>query len=512
MSDDSAIFNEDSPTRIEIDQELALDDLYKHIPPPLPLFPKNTYTDSIPRSHILLQQIKRLGGIENEEPQGDKSPNNLPEKLPTVSLYSICEEKKIVYKREENRPYCANLLDLSKYIQCDYSEIKGFENITPYYKLKNNDSTLVFESRFESGNLSLAIKINDNEYNLLMQNDINTNGHTQWFYFRVSNTNKSTVKFNILNFSKKDSLYSQGMKILVYSEEENLRSNTGWFRDGYNISYHANNIRRPNSNKTFYTMTFTYSFDHINDTVYFAYSYPYTYSHLMEDLKKIEDLPFLTRKLLCYSIAGNRCDYLTITSPATPEEVKSRKGVIISARVHPGETVGSWMMKGVLDFLTGTSKEADELRKKYVFKIIPMLNPDGVINGNYRCGLAGVDLNRRWKNPSKNVHPTIHASKRLIKSLAKERDLELICDFHGHSRKKNIFTYGCNVSNTPETTRIFPYLLSKISPHFYYPYCSFRMQKSKQGTMRISLFKELKVPLIYTLEASFCGSDMVKYN
>eukprot|EP00983_Pelagomonas_calceolata_P025766 806977-Pelagomonas_calceolata.AAC.1 len=26
--------------------------------------------------------------------------------------------------------------------------------------------------------------------------------------------------------------------------------------------------------------------------------------------------------------------------------------------------------------------------------IVPMLNPDGVINGSYRCSLAGVDLNR----------------------------------------------------------------------------------------------------------------------
>jgi murein tripeptide amidase MpaA len=59
--------------------------------------------------------------------------------------------------------------------------------------------------------------------------------------------------------------------------------------------------------------------------------------------------------------------------------------VVISARVHPGETVGSWMMKGVLDFITDPDNEdAQILRDNFVFKIIPMMNPDGVINGNYR--------------------------------------------------------------------------------------------------------------------------------
>jgi murein tripeptide amidase MpaA len=60
------------------------------------------------------------------------------------------------------------------------------------------------------------------------------------------------------------------------------------------------------------------------------------------------------------------------------------------------------MMWGVIEFLTDTdNQEAKLLREKFIFKIIPMLNPDGVINGNYRCSLAGCDLNRRWKNPLK---------------------------------------------------------------------------------------------------------------
>ena len=47
-----------------------------------------------------------------------------------------------------------------------------------------------------------------------------------------------------------------------------------------------------------------------------------------------------------------------------------------------------------MEFLTGPSEEAAKLRDKFVFKCIPMLNPDGVIVGNYRCSLAGLDLNR----------------------------------------------------------------------------------------------------------------------
>ena len=40
------------------------------------------------------------------------------------------------------------------------------------------------------------------------------------------------------------------------------------------------------------------------------------------------------------------------------------------------------------------SDEMLEIRKKVVFKLIPMINPDGVVCGNYRSNLAGFDMNR----------------------------------------------------------------------------------------------------------------------
>ena len=140
---------------------------------------------------------------------------------------------------------------------------------------------------------------------------------------------------------------------------------------------------------------------------------------------------------------------------------------MFTARVHPGESVGSWMMQGVIDFLTDLKNpEAHILRDHFVFKVVPMLNPDGVINGNYRCSLAGCDLNRRWDKPSLTLHPTIHHTKKLIKQFASERELLLFVDFHGHSNKKDVFIYGCHKPDDPMETRMFPFLMAKLCPYF----------------------------------------------
>lgn len=209
--------------------------------------------------------------------------------------------------------------------------------------------------------------------------------------------------------------------------------------------------------------------------------------------------------VLCWTLAGNKCEYLVITSKNKKKDTK--KGVVITARVHPGESISSWMMKGVLDFLTGDTPEAVILWDHFVFKIVPMLNPDGVINGNYWCGLCGGDLNRRFKTPSKVVHPTVFALKRLCREFKEEWEVCLFVDLHGHSRKKNIFMYGNNIQTDWAGTRIFPFIMSKLLDYFSYNYSRFNYSKYKEATAWISLFKELKIPNIFTMEASFLGAD-----
>ena len=201
--------------------------------------------------------------------------------------------------------------------------------------------------------------------------------------------------------------------------------------------------------------------------------------------------------------------------------LKTKSLVALSSRVHPGETGSSWMMKGVLDFLLSDTCEADALRRRFVFKLVPMINPDGVVVGNHRCSLAATDLNRVWTTASRKLHPTIYHQKNMMRTFAAERELALFVDLHGHSRKQDVFMYGCDGGSDggggwrgcgvtggplPGSVGIFPgvpaglqqRILPRILHHtasdlFAYESCTFRVQRGKEATARVVCWRELGI-------------------
>ncbi|GAB0204655.1 cytosolic carboxypeptidase 1 [Grus japonensis] len=404
---------------------------------------------------------------------------------------------------------------------------------------------LKFNSKFESGNLRKVIQIRKNEYDLILNSDINSNHYHQWFYFEVSGMKTGIgYRFNIINCEKSNSQFNYGMQPLMYSVQEALNSRPCWTRVGTDICYYKNHFSRSSiaaggqKGKSYYTITFTVTFQHKDDVCYFAYHYPYTYSTLKMHLQKLESMHnpqqiYFRQDVLCETLAGNSCPLITIT--AMPEsnyyehicQFRNRPYIFLSARVHPGETNASWVMKGTLEYLMSNNPSAQCLRESYIFKIIPMLNPDGVINGNHRCSLSGEDLNRQWQNPNPDLHPTIYHAKGLLQYLAAIKRLPLVyCDYHGHSRKKNVFMYGCSIKETMWHTnvnaascdvmedpgyRALPKILSQTAPAFCMGSCSFVVEKSKESTARVVVWREIGVQRSYTMESTLCGCDQGKY-
>ena len=68
------------------------------------------------------------------------------------------------------------------------------------------------------------------------------------------------------------------------------------------------------------------------------------------------------------------------------------------------------MLEGIMKYLLENVKSNND----FVWKIIPMVNVDGVIHGNTRAEVTGIDGNRVWNKPSKDVTPAIYHIKKAI--------------------------------------------------------------------------------------------------
>jgi cytosolic carboxypeptidase protein 5 len=165
------------------------------------------------------------------------------------------------------------------------------------------------------------------------------------------------------------------------------------------------------------------------------------FTYIAQDVRsRIDDIRdcgiYYYRELLINSYEERRIDLVTITSfhgiedkreerlkNLFPDQSKPRchtfkdkKIIFISSRVHPGETPASFVLNGFVNLLLDRKNQvAAVLRKMYVFKIVPFLNPDGVYNGLYRSDTLGVNLNRVYLNPRLDTQPSIYAVRKLIR-------------------------------------------------------------------------------------------------
>lgn len=430
------------------------------------------------------------------------------------------------------------------------------------YKNYNERNNILFNSDFESGNLRMAIKHADNEYDLVLRPETNSTRTFQWFYFSItvnnnvnagsnSNSNTSCIKFNIINLIKKTILFNDNVRVLCHY-------NDAWSRNTNNVYYYANSIIIPqsetnnnnnngncsnsntnnnnNGNNTnskqpqneqcdniqYHTLTFTFDLSNLKDnatTVYFAYCYPYTFSNLTSYLSSLSNCfgNIIRFENIGHSRNGNVIHMLVITNfNDSFDDLAKKHAVVLTGRVHPGESNSSYVVQGLIEFLTSNNVIAIKLRKHFIFKIVPMLNPDGVIRGNFRMNTLGKDLNRMWVDAEPQTTPTIHYTKQMIQKTVNSRDIYLFCDFHGHSTKNNFFLYSCKsiplcssysssiINNNKGTfiDQVLPYLLHKENFYFDRNACVNKINPSKIKTARAVLKNEFKVDLSYCLESS----------
>ena len=451
------------------------------------------------------------------------------------------------------------------------------------YKNHNPNNELLFSSNFESGNLRYAIKKNINEYDLILRHETGSIKTYQWFYFRVAVNEFSEnynllkenpiVKFNIINLYKKHIILNNRVRVLTFY-------NNAWSRDTSKIYYYTNDIPflldsndnnkctnkfntninesftniannnnfniydiimnmnaskdkdKENNNQNFHTLTFQFDLSKINTDikyVYFAYCYPYTYTQLTNYLFSLSNYKKILRiDSIGQSLDNNKLYMLIITNfEDSFDTLANKKAIIFTARVHPGESSSSFVIQGLIEFLLSNEAKAISLRKNYIFKIIPMLNPDGVIRGNFRMNSVGKDLNRMWMEENEENSPSVFYCHKMIQKTLNSRNIHFFCDFHGHSSKNNFFLYSCkshneflkignnNIIPNPHKKKlsyielIFQEIYSKENIFFDKNSCINKILPSKIKTARAVLKNRYNIDYSYCLETSLGGAKQM---
>ncbi|XP_063758859.1 cytosolic carboxypeptidase-like protein 5 isoform X2 [Eleginops maclovinus] len=395
---------------------------------------------------------------------------------------------------------------------------------------------IVFSSKFDSGNLARVEKVEkgsssppsdiapsgnalsgsnltpDYEFNIWTQPDCagteHENGNRSWFYFSIRGAAPGKIlKINVMNMNNQRKLYSQGMAPLVRT----LPGKNRWerIRDRPTCEIVDNQ----------FILSFTHRLlEARGATTYFSFCFPFSYSESQEMLQQFDksytnaaqlspssapDSVYYHRELLCHSLDGNRVDLLTVTNCSGMQEDREprlpklfpdtntprphcfpgKRVFFLSSRVHPGETPSSFVFNGFLNFiLRRDDPRAHALRNMFVFKLIPMLNPDGVIRGHYRTDSRGVNLNRQYLNPSPELHPSIYGAKTLL------------LFHHTHNRLDN--TQSSTHCNSPTKTQAPPLRDPPANQHQSSPFTALEVSLNQRNAAKDANPASPEVPMV----------------
>ena len=417
---------------------------------------------------------------------------------------------KVAYHDKTFKNKIKNLSSFSEFydILVNKNQISHFPLIEDVFI---NDENIIFDSDFEEGNLRMAIEIIPNkEYDLIMRPEVGAEKTFTWFFFSVvvkkNLSDDNILKLNIINKAKDKNYFNGQCPVLIFDTSLNK-----WSRNTFNVYSMNNGLKNDNLKNEYHAyFTLTFSFNYKCKTkYYFAYCYPYTYTQLRLYLNTLNKNCY--NNIVKFGKVGetynkNNIPYIVITNFLSSEsEIKQRKCIFITGRIHSGETVGSYVVQGVIDFLVNLNDPISiYLRDNFIFKIIPMMNVDGVIYGNYRFNIKGKDMNRLWFASLLNSVDECDKSSLyinniidMIKKTLRSRNIFLYCDFHGHSGKQNFFIYGCQKEEEK-----FMQIYYKKNQMFSLNDCVYKILPNKTKTSRALLKNEFGIDYSFCLESS----------
>jgi len=422
-------------------------------------------------------------------------------------------------------------------------EKERLRNTFPSRQTFDFDGGLQITSDFESGNLENCCMMSkgsisngfEYEFDLWISSDSQPyvpqiESGRAGFFFAITGCQEDVAQspkvlsFHIKNFCDKTKLLSLG-HMPVYLEvskkeyEELIAGKAPLYRQKWKrVPGDIKQIRKGEMLDQMFQINVSSSVKK-TDYIFVSYAYPYTFKDYLYSIKEIKEkcasneaIHFESRELV-RSLEGRPVHLLTICSKRAL--INQKPVIFLTGRVHSGETPASYMIQGIMDKLTEFGQVQTEiLLNHYIFKMIPMLNPDGVARGYWRLDTLGLNLNSYYKDPSRDVHPTIWATKDAVTQEHKCGKLKMYVDFHARCSKRGSFLHDNTIADPSlkYESMMIPKLMSLNCVNFDFRECIFSDEKSKlknpnddkEGQVLSSIFKETtNNPFTYTFDINY---------
>lgn len=273
----------------------------------------------------------------------------------------------------------------------------------PSRKNEKNSTDISIHTNFEGGNLGEVRQIAPRHWECAVAGESDSedrNRQASWYYFRIDGAQgkKLTIDLTKLlgEYNYKPGAHAitaETRPVVSYDQKEwrHLKDNeVEWNEEKVELTLKI----KPEENK-----------------MWVAHQPPYTTARLDQLLNSFQGDPYVQLSQIGESAEGKALHLLTLTNPDAPQE--NKKVIWLMARQHSWESGTSWGMEGALKYLLDT-EEGKELLDQYIFKVMPMADPDGVARGGVRFNTFGHDLNRNWDLVIPEEMPEIYAQKTAI--------------------------------------------------------------------------------------------------
>jgi hypothetical protein len=230
-----------------------------------------------------------------------------------------------------------------------------------------NQGKILFNNKFAGARMNLVTQINDSTFNLAIEPENSPINPSPWYAFKVWSATAKNLYINLI--------YSQ--TIHRYNPKV-YQGNLEW-KDLGEVKL------SPNKKKA------TFKVASAKDTVLIAGQELISSADDYKWEDSLAKLRIVRKQIIGHSLLGKPIHALNIG------ESNGKKLIVVLSRQHPPEVTGYLAMQEFVRTIIAPTTLAQNFRKQYELVLIPLINPDGVDEGNWRHSAAGVDLNRDWE-------------------------------------------------------------------------------------------------------------------